>query len=361
MKIWTYAEMKSKILRDCDLEDETFINTDEMAGYFNEALNEAESEIIVTNQDYLLTKAYVPVVQGTVRYDLPYNIYANKIRTLLYNNGARQYEIPRFRRKNKFLDVLLTDNYGDTDDYMYLLVNDTPGQAKMEIHPAARENAILYPVASIFAPFVLWYIRNCARIPMLGEYCNPEVIANNQVNVGGGSIQTYAGIITSPPTEGIPQQGIPGNFPGSILYVTGDAVKFQSGPDSFLPAPLVDNTVYYVIAQGSGVIKLATTRQNAIAGTAIALSLVGQGYFTITVACTTAIRDATLIDIPEFATFIMQWVKCRCFEKESDPRLQGAAETLTQQKKQMVDTLTIGVDDDDDTIQADFSHYDEMS
>jgi hypothetical protein len=361
MKIWTYAEMLSKIENDCDLEDETFISSDEMAGYFNEGLNEAESEIIELNQDYLLTKSFVPVVAGQIRYELPFNIYANKIRALIYASGDMRYEVRRFRRKDKFVEISITDFDPPIDDYAYLLVNDVPGQAVMEIHPASLVSAILFPVSSIFSPFTLHYIRNCARVPMIGEFCNPEVIAAAQVTLSGSLIQTAAGTQKSTVAFGIAQQGRPGPYPGSIAYVTGDKVTLVPGPGSTLPSGFVEGVSYYVIALGAGSIALASTKALAMSGTRISIANVGTGYFTLTIAATTAIRMATIIDIPEFSTFVIQWVKCRCFEKESDPRLSGAAETLVQQKKQMVDTLTVSIEDDDDVIQGDFSHYDEMS
>lgn len=357
MKIWTYKEMHSKILRDLDLEDEEFVSPDEMRGYFNEALSEAESEIMVLNQEYFLSKYFVPFVQGANTYDLPANLYSNKIRAFIYKNNSLIYPITQYRRKDKFENIALTEQYGINDDYRYFLPNEYPGQRALTIHPQARETAILAPYASRFTPAILWYIRNCARIPLLGEYCNPEIVATTQVTTGTDSIQTYAGTRTI----GIPSQGLPGSFPGSIAYKTGDQIQVTPGPNGTLPAPLVEGTVYFVIAGAAGLIKLATTKALALAGTAIDLTTVGTVYFTITIAATESIIEATLIDIPEFATFVMQWVKCRCMEKEGDPRMPGAVDVLAQQKKQMVDTLTQGIVDDDDQIQPDFSHYQEMS
>lgn len=359
MKLWTYGEMLTKVKNDCDLNDETFINEDEFVGYFNEALNEAESEIIVLNQDYFLTKAFIPVVQGTQRYKLPFNIYSNKIRGMIYRNGAIIYDIPQFRRKNKFLNMAFAEYQPNMADwYSYFLPNDVVGQNLVEFLPQMRDTAVLSPEASIFAPVVLWYLRNCSRVPYTGEYCNPEVIAPAQINTGTDEIQTYAG---NKNTIGIPQQWKPGGYPGSIAYKTGDAVQFELSSGGSLPAPLVEGTTYYVIAGAGGLIKLATTKALALAGTAIDLTTTGSVYFIMRVAATTAIIKATIIDIPEFSTFVMQWVKCRSLEKESDPRLAGAADLLGQQKKQMVDTLTQMVPDDDDTIQGDFSIYEEMS
>lgn len=356
MKVWTYAEMSTKVLTDLDLLDKAMVTDNELLGYFNEAVLEGESEIITLNQDYFLTMAYLPVVAGTVRYNLPGVIFANRIRTIMYVNGALIYEIRQYRRQNKFIDVALTDFSGQGDDYRYMLVSNYAGQAQLELHPAARETAVLAPIGGQFAPVQVWFLRRAGRIPIIGEYANTEVFATTQVNTGTSTLTTQAGT----GVYGISGQGVPGSTPGSIAYVTGDVVRFTAGPNGTLPSPLVALTPYYVIASGN-TIKLATSLANALIGTAITLTTAGTVYFTMQVQATTAIQQATLIDIPQFSTFVMQWVKCRIYEKEMDPRLPGAITTLAQQKQQMVDTLVKSIDDDDDKIQMDFSSYNEMS
>lgn len=357
MKIWTYKEMYQKVIEDLDLEDETFIKPTEMIGYFNEALTEAESEIIVTNQDYLLTKFFVPTVQGQNLYDLPFNIFANKIRGVVYRNNSIIYQLNRFRRKDIFADIAFTDQYGASDDYRYLLVNDVPGQAKMQIHPASRETAVLAPYNQRFTPVTLWYIRNCARVPRPQELCNPELISTVQVDPSTDSIQTYSGT----KTIGVVQQGLPGAYPGSRPYVTGDVIQLLPGYGGELPTPLKESTDYYVIATPGGVIKLAASRIDAINGVAIDITDAGTVYFILQVRATESIIQSTLIDIPEFSTFIVQWVKCRCMEKEGDPRLAGAVDTLAQQKAQMVSTLTDAIVDNDTLIEGDFTLYFDMN
>lgn len=362
MKIWLYSEMKQKVLNDNDLQDETFVSPNELAGYFNEAIEECAGEIHEMNKDYFKTKFYVPIVSGTSSYDLPFNIFGNKIRGLIYANGSQIYSIKRFRRRFEFEDIAFTDQYGSADDYRYLLVNHRPGQATLEFHPAPRETAILPPSASAFTPVILWYLRSAARVPMVtfnglaAEFCNPELIAPSQVDATANTIQTYSGTTT----YGIPQQGVAGAYPGSVALATGDSVQVQPGPAGTLPSPLVAGTTYYVIALGSGLIKLATSAANATAGTAIDLTTTGTVYMIMTVAATAAIQNATLIDIPEHSKFIMQWVKCRTISKE-DPRLETELATLVAMKKDMIDGLSNSVPDDDDQIQGDFSHYGEMS
>lgn len=64
------------------------------------------------------------------------------------------------------------------------------------------------------------------------------------------------------------------------------------------------------------------------------------------------------LDIPEFINFIFQWMRVRCLEKEGTEKMLAlAVAALQQQRKQMIDTLTQMIPDNDDTIEADFSHY----
>ena len=45
MRFWTTSEIVEKIERDCDLEEELFIQSTEMLGYINEAIDDAEAVI----------------------------------------------------------------------------------------------------------------------------------------------------------------------------------------------------------------------------------------------------------------------------------------------------------------------------
>ncbi len=357
MKVWTYGEMMAKAILDLSLADEIFVTGDEMVGYFNEGIEDAAAEIIKIDEDYFLTKYFVPFLAGQSSYNLPDQIFANKIRGFMYINGSVIYPINRFRRRNKFENIALYNQYGQADDYMYYLTNDTVGQAQLQILPPARESAILAPANAQFTPAILWFLRNFIRVPKNAELCNLELIATSQVSAAADTIQTFAGT----QTIGIPQQGQPGACPSSIPYITGDAVVFTPGPNGTLPAPLVAGVVYYVIAGANGLIKLATTKANALANTAIDLTTVGTVYHTMKVQATSAIISATLIDVPEFSTYLIQWAKVCCLGKESDPRISTEADKLVAQKKQMVDTLTGGIPDDDDKIEADYTHYQESN
>ena len=357
MKIWTFLEAKNKILNDLSLQDEVFVSYDELSGYFNDALTDAEAEIILTNGEYLLTSGYLPAVLGQELYALPDNIYANKIRGVDYANGSLIYSIKQYRRRQKFINQDFTEQYGAADFYQYTLINDYPGQATMRIRPALRESAIMPPASGSFTPIQIWYYRNCVRVPMTGEYCNPELLAPTQFNISTNVITVASGTTS----YGVVSKGQAGCFPGSITLITGDAVKFQASPVGTLPSGLTAGAVYYVIKVTATTIKVATTLALALAGTALALGSQGTVSIVMTVAATSAIIEATLLDIPEFTPYIIAHVACPIAKKEGGVDLADARAERDRLKGLMVAALTEAIPDDDDIIQADYSTYFEIS
>lgn len=382
MKVWQYQEMANKVLLDLDLVDETFINPVELVGYFNESIEEAESEIATLSRcDYFKTDMYMPWSIGGSIFSLPNNIYINKIRGIIYENGSIIYPITQFKPRYEFENVSFSQFYGQPDDYRYQLVNPAAGGFRVKLTPKLRESAIIpptypYPDAlnpnyggtfpNYFAPFHMWYLRSAQRMPIptfnnvQGELRFTESWVGTvtgatvtSVNVGGNTIQTVCGLIHN--------DSITPFVAGGIQYVTGDILYLTTEPGGILPAPLVTGTPYYVIAQGAGVIKLASSLQNAQLGTAIVITTVGTGFTDVQCVTTQTILNNLLVDIPQFATFVMQWVKVRCLEKDGDPRLSGAAMIVEQQRKQMVDTLAEMIPDLDNEIEPDFSAYQEMS
>lgn len=87
----------------------------------------------------------------------------------------------------------------------------------------------------------------------------------------------------------------------------------------------------------------------------------GTGFFTMKVAATREIINATIIDIPEFTSFVIEWVKARVQFKDTDPRLQTSVALLEGKAKKMIETLQDREPDDDNTVEGDFSFYEEMS
>lgn len=241
MKLWTYKEARDKIKLDLDLTEEDFVTENEFIGYFNEAIDEAEAEIHTLNEDYFLTRATLPLCAGESDISLPDNIYAQKIRGLIYSNGSTLYPVRRVRGSQKFFDIAMSEQSVGSEDYRYLIRNDSSDAGyKIALVPPSREDGDY---------LTLWYLRNANRVPLVGE-----------AKDGGGT------------------------------YALADVESIR-------------------------------------------------------------------LDIPEFVSFVIQYVKCRCMEKEGDPRIDGAMAVLQEQRKMLVDTLTQMVVDDDSEVVQDMSHY----
>lgn len=238
MRMPTYQEIENRIRIDLDLQDvDNFVQTDELAQYVNEAINDAEAEIMAFNEDYFLKAATLSLVQGAFAIQLPTDIYGQKIRKLLYVNGPLIYEVHRIRDLHKFYKRAELDYYSTNQmNYAYFLTSPTAGQQdQIEISPPAQESG---------AFLKLWYIRNAQRVPL-----------------------------------------------------TTDS---------------------------------------------------GQSRTT---------QLATVIDIPEWADYLVQFAKVRCYEKEFDPRLTDAKENLANRKKMMVETLSAREPDNEDEIHMDLQFY----
>lgn len=158
MKLWTYTELSSKVEKDLDTEEELFIQPEELLGYFNEAVDRAEQIVLQLYEDYFLTRTTLALVSGTEEYSLPSDIYANKIRRVVYSNGGMIYPIRRIRDWKKFEEYAETSVYGGSDRYQYFLYNPSAAQAKLLLVPAARETG---------SYVTIWHIRN-ANVFALG-------------------------------------------------------------------------------------------------------------------------------------------------------------------------------------------------
>lgn len=219
MRSWTYAEMKAKVLNDLDLNDEIFIPAAEMLAYFNEAIDTCEAHIHTLYADWFLTSANLTLVNGTATVSPPSDIYGSLIRTILYDNGAIEYEINRIK---KIPDTLFIDS---DDIYRYIPINTSAAGYKLKFYPT--------PTESSTTNVTIWYIRNAKVLALAADIC----------------------------------------------------------------------------------------------------------------------------DIPEFANYIMQFVKVRCYEKEGNPNVLKAIADLESEKDLMIGTLQNMTDDEHNEVEADFTFY----
>ena len=234
MDYTTFSVIKAKVREDLGLEQETFVSDTELMRYCNEAIDDCESTILTTYEDYFLDYANIALVSGTSLYSLPSNIYATKIRGIVYNDGSLTYEIKRLRPRanyNRFVEIANAVNNANTDDdYKYIIVNRTAtAGVQLKLVPAAQETSSDH--------VEVWFIRNANKITAESDYC----------------------------------------------------------------------------------------------------------------------------DIPEFISFIYQFIKCKCYEKEGHPNLEVAMIERERLRKEMVETLSNMIIDENTEIDKDITFYEEMN
>jgi len=167
----TLSEIKTKIKNDLDLIDEQFITASELLGYINEAIDDVESEIHTIYEDYFLTSANIALVSGTSDYALPSNIFANKIRGVVYSNGSRIYPIRKMQSSTQFEEMALINQYvSGTEEYQYKLVNSSAATGiRMRLFPTPQETSS--------TAVTVWYIRNANTLSADTDPCDvPEFI-----------------------------------------------------------------------------------------------------------------------------------------------------------------------------------------
>lgn len=168
MIYWTYSQIKEKVERDLDVQDEMFIQDDELLGYINEGIDTCEAEIHTIYEDYFLTSANLSLVAGQSEYSLPSDIYANKIRSIIYQNGTDIFPIKRIRDWHKFERMALLKQYPPSLEYSYLLKNPSASSGvKLVLVPAAR--------TTDSTSVTIWYLRNANRLVNSSDSCDiPE-------------------------------------------------------------------------------------------------------------------------------------------------------------------------------------------
>ena len=230
MKYWTYLEIRTKVRKDLGIEQEDFVSPEEMLGYCNMAIDDAESEIHTLYEDYFLSETSLNIVANQSDISLPTDIYASKIRGLIYNDGQLVYPVRRHANSLEMFEYVEQDKISTATDFRYYLTNSSASAGiKLRLTPTPKvdQNGVLK----------LFYIRNANRM----------------------------------------------------------------------------------------------------------------------------VDDTSLCDIPEFTDYIIQFMKVRCYEKEMHPNMGPAIAMLEYKKKNMINTLSNMIPDDDNLIDQDQSFYWEMN
>lgn len=177
MEYKTLSDIKSKIKRDLYLQDSTFIedsaSAPELLDLINEAIDDVEAEVHTVYEDYFLAQSNISLVAGTKDYSLPSDIYANKIRGIVYSNSSIIYPVTKIKGPTQFESQKVMDLYapgGANQNYTYTIINlSADAGVKIRLFPTPQEttsNAL-----------EIWYIRNANKLASDSDKCDvPEFV-----------------------------------------------------------------------------------------------------------------------------------------------------------------------------------------
>lgn len=163
MSFYTLAQIKALVKDPLDLNEEVFVDDTEITSYINDGIREAEANINTIYEDYFLTKAAIPLVAGTSVYSLPADIYANKVRGFIYDDGADSYQVAKLR---DFKEIPFLEQ---SWSYQFLLTNSLSSGVQVNIYPTPR-------ITSGTA-LTCWYLRNARQLALDSDVCDiPEFV-----------------------------------------------------------------------------------------------------------------------------------------------------------------------------------------
>jgi len=155
----TLAEIKQQVIDDLDLDEQDFISASDLTRWTNDAINVAEGEIHTLYEDYFLDSITIPITYGVDQYiDYPSDVYANKIRKVIYtdNTGSSTatHEVRRVKDILRAEEDDLYNNNTSTSILRWAPSNDATAGRKMR----------LYPKQSRTGNLVIYYIRNAKKL-----------------------------------------------------------------------------------------------------------------------------------------------------------------------------------------------------
>lgn len=186
----TWSDLKDRVQAEMDTEDEDFVSDPELLGYANAGIARVEALILNLNEDYFLAEPVpITLVQGQSAYSLPTDIYAQKIREIIYDNGAENYEVKRIRQIREISNIVAGERY------RYICTNSYTNGVKLNIYPAPSEAGNL---------MTLWYLRNATKITSLSDEIDlPEAIEFLNAFIKEQIINKERNTINAPPSPAL--------------------------------------------------------------------------------------------------------------------------------------------------------------
>lgn len=177
----TLGEMKTRIDAECDLSGEVFVSEAEKELYINAAIDNVEAKIHSLYEDYFLVRRSIALTAGTNIYSAPTDIYATKIRSLIWRHVTQK----KSHQLDRILHIPNATLYTETGTPTKFMVTNMAAQGvKINVFATPDESgSVTYNestgliTASSGALLDCWYIRNAAVLEDDDDECDiPEFI-----------------------------------------------------------------------------------------------------------------------------------------------------------------------------------------
>jgi hypothetical protein len=156
---FTLLELRQQIQSDLDLvasngsisRGDPFLPPKEIDFHIRRAVLDATAIIHKLYEDYYLVPAKaINIVSGTDSYATPTDLYVNKIRRVLFNDGALKYVIKRI---TNITDIPV---FQPNDELRYIIVNELGVGYRMKFYPT--------PSFTSATNVTMWYIRKSKEL-----------------------------------------------------------------------------------------------------------------------------------------------------------------------------------------------------
>lgn len=184
----TFGEIAIAVTAETDIFDEDFVNSEELKYYINDEVDKCEAMIHTLGREehYFLARRELDVKKGISEVSFPDDIYAYKIKKIIFDRGGSDYfEVRRLRGKDKYLMIEEIERYGVSPlEFYYHVLNSrpeidpanpdriNPPEAKIMLLPTPRQDS------SDTHKFKCYYIRNAQRMINEDTICDIPEFSN---------------------------------------------------------------------------------------------------------------------------------------------------------------------------------------
>jgi hypothetical protein len=158
MSYLTWGEIRNEVQKEYGIEGDPDYDEQELINMANRAINRVESRVIQLQQDYFLTVAEIDVTENVLEYDLPDDIYGQKIRRIFWDqegfNKKRLYRATNIDDMEEMRDF---SSYDYRKKLRYMILNSSTGGKKITLSYSDAD-----------AKLKIYYTRDAARFTING-------------------------------------------------------------------------------------------------------------------------------------------------------------------------------------------------